>query len=393
MTAPAMVVLEAPGEETTELSLVQHRGVCQTLAVAVVDHERRLRDLSMRGQVPQRRSSTRLATVQNVAASPPGNNARRRLYPGTSGAQNAPPNEHPGRPDGLTHMVPVGQSVSFMQEMSGSGETDMQTGFELPQWTSVLHDGEPGPAQNSVPGVPVPHVAPHARPPLAHVGIGLHIPSEHDSPLGQVPHVIEPPQPSGAVPHCWPAGQVVVGVQLHVPAVQIPFVNGGAQGLPSGVTRHEPAESHVPGWHASMLHSGVNTQPVAGSQLSVVQAILSSQVFCVWRQRFGFNGSQLSVVQALWSSQLIGVNTQPLAGLQVSLVHGLWSLQTTAVCVQAQTPCRPSSPLRTIHVPSSVVHALLSLQRMLGQPDWQLPRKSPCDRRIGVAFRPTIIVW
>jgi hypothetical protein len=51
----------------------------------------------------------------------------------------------------------------------------------------------------------------------------------------------------------------------------------------------------------------------------------------------------------LLSSQLIGVNTQPVAVLQVSVVHALLSLQTIATCVQA------------LAVQPSVVQASLSL--------------------------------
>src|SRR3990172_6348941 len=65
-------------------------------------------------------------------------------------------------------------------------------------------------------------------------------------------------------------------------------------------------------------------------------------------------GSQASVVQALLSLQTIGVNTHPLAALQVSVVHALLSLQTIAVLIQA--------PVVGLQI--SMVQASLSLQRV-----------------------------
>jgi len=75
----------------------------------------------------------------------------------------------------------------------------------------------------------------------------------------------------------------------------------------------------------------VNTQPVAGLQESVVQALLSLQTLAV-------PGWQLPpphvspVVQALPSLQALVLfeKTHPVAGLQLSFVHPLLSLQTTA---------------------------------------------------------------
>lgn len=96
---------------------------------------------------------------------------------------------------------------------------------------------------------------------------------------------------------------------------------------------------------------GVNTQPVAGAHVSVVQVLLSLQVMAVCEQK---PPEQLSVVHALESLQLIGVNTQPVAGAHASVVQALLSLQVMAVKTQ------PDDGLQLF-----VVQALLSLQVML----------------------------
>jgi hypothetical protein len=121
-----------------------------------------------------------------------------------------------------------------------------------------------------------------------------------------------------------------------------------------------------------------NTQPVAGSQLSVVQTVLSLQ-------RTGVPPLQVPppqvspAVHALPSSQafVLFVKTQPVARLHVSVVHALLSLHTIPVPVQAPPPhtsavvqSLPSSqefvlfvktqPVAALHV--SVVHTLVSLQ-------------------------------
>src|SRR5437867_235821 len=95
---------------------------------------------------------------------------------------------------------------------------------------------------------------------------------------------------------------------------------------------------------------GVNTHPVAGSQVSVVQVLLSLQVMGV--NTHPVAGLQVSVVHALLSLQVMGVKTHPVAGLQVSVVHALLSLQVIGVLEQ--------TPVAWSH--TSVVHALLSSQ-------------------------------
>ena len=111
----------------------------------------------------------------------------------------------------------------------------------------------------------------------------------------------------------------------------------------------------------------VATQPVLLLQLSAVHTLPSSQ----------FNGvvtqapvlpSQVSTVQALLSSHDLGVNTQPVVEAQESMVQGLPSSHTT--WVNAQLPVVGS------HTP--VAH-LVADMHCVGVPDWQAPlwQKSP----------------
>jgi len=72
---------------------------------------------------------------------------------------------------------------------------------------------------------------------------------------------------------------------------------------------------------------GVNTQPVAALQLSVVQALPSLQVMAVCEQT---PPEQLSVVHALPSLQLIGACTQ-VPDTHVSTVHAFASSHSALV--------------------------------------------------------------
>jgi hypothetical protein len=133
------------------------------------------------------------------------------------------------------------------------------------------------------------------------------------------------------------------------------------KGSPAQIQAVHAAESQPsPPWLVPQLPigpvplvAGAVVQPVAGSQLSVVQGLPSSQ-------RRGsppqLPRSQMSAtVQALPSSQLavLLLNTQPDAGAQESSVHGLLSLHTIGV---------PTQPVAGSQL--SVVQALLSLQTM-----------------------------
>jgi hypothetical protein len=87
---------------------------------------------------------------------------------------------------------------------------------------------------------------------------------------------------------------------VHVPALQTSAV----QALPSSA-------------HGFVLF--VNTQPTAGLQESVVQALLSEQLSGMKPQPVA--GSHESTVQALASEQVMGVTVQPVSGLQASAVQ------------------------------------------------------------------------
>jgi hypothetical protein len=118
---------------------------------------------------------------------------------------------------------------------------------------------------------------------------------------------------------------------------QLSFVHA----LASSQTRGEPGW-HVPTEHASPVVQTfpssqafvlfVNTQPVAGLQLSVVHRLLSLHTTA--EPPLHAPAEHVSpVVHALPSSQAFAlfVKTQPVAGLQLSVVHGLLSLHTTAL--------------------------------------------------------------
>jgi hypothetical protein len=94
-------------------------------------------------------------------------------------------------------------------------------------------------------------------------------------------------------------------------------------------------------------------QPVAGTQMSVVQTLLSlhavGTLIGVCEQPLA--AEQASMVQALLSSQLTGVVVQPDAGLQLSFVH--------EAAVVAVTGVKTHWPVAGLQ--ASVVQALLSL--------------------------------
>ena len=128
----------------------------------------------------------------------------------------------------------------------------------------------------------------------------------------------------------------VFGVPAHTPLVQISLI---VQGFPSS--------------HAALLKTWV--QPVNGLQEAVVQTLLSSgQVTCVPVQ---VPFEQLSFsVHALLSLQVpefFGVCTHPVAGLQLSSVQALLSSQLSGVVPGLQVPFSQTSP---------VVQAFPSLQ-------------------------------
>jgi hypothetical protein len=90
--------------------------------------------------------------------------------------------------------------------------------------------------------------------------------------------------------------------------------------------------------------NGLKTQPVAGSQESRVQELLSLQHEVVYLHPV--RASQVSTVQAILSSQTIGVNTQlPLVLSQESVVQRDPSEQGFGVCVQVRVQTQgPEAP-------------------------------------------------
>ena len=180
------------------------------------------------------------------------------------------------------------------------------------------------------------------------------------SQLGAAPPTHDPPEQASPVVQALPSlhafelftcAQPVAGLQ-----------ESSVQPFPSSQFGGEPG-MQLPPEHVSLLVQALPsvqgllllacTQPVAGLQESSVQTFPSSQ--------FGAApGTQLPpehvsfVVQALASLQgfVLFVNTQPLAGLHVSVVQTLPSLQLSAA---------PGTQLPPEHA-SLVVQALPSLQ-------------------------------
>jgi hypothetical protein len=116
---------------------------------------------------------------------------------------------------------------------------------------------------------------------------------------------------------------------------------------------------HAPGWQASPQVTGVPVHPPFVHWSPVVQALPPSQVvpFGSGALTHPLAGLQLSAVQALLSLQSIGVKTHPLVGSQLSAVQALPSLQLTAG--PPQWPPVQVSPAPPAPVP---VHLLLSSQ-------------------------------
>ena len=102
--------------------------------------------------------------------------------------------------------------------------------------------------------------------------------------------------------------------------------------------QESPVVHALPSSHAAVLF--VVTQPVAGLQVSVVQGLLSLQTAAVPAWQLPPPHAS-PVVHALPSSHglVLLVKTQPVAGLQVSVVQALLSSQTTgAPGTQAPPP-------------------------------------------------------
>jgi hypothetical protein len=150
----------------------------------------------------------------------------------------------------------------------------------------------------------------------------------------------------------------VFGVYEHAPATHPSFVHGllslqlivgpGMHWPPAQVS---PTVQASPSVQASVF--GVNVQPPAGEQVSVVHGLLSLQT--VAGPGTHWPAEHMSpVVHASPSLQVLvfGVFRQPLAAPQVSVVHGLSSSQSTAA---------PLMHMLFMHSSSSV-HRFPSLQ-------------------------------
>jgi hypothetical protein len=164
------------------------------------------------------------------------------------------------------HVSPVGQVPASLPQVSvGQPATP---GLNVPQLSPSGHDvGQPVMhcvplALHTVPDGQVPQLIVPLQPsgavpqiwPAGQVVIGRH-PGHmllmHVSPGGQIPHVSVPPQPSEMVPQLSPAGQAVSGLQMQLLLVQVP--NGHVPQLsvppqPSGIVAQvTPAAAQVVG--------------------------------------------------------------------------------------------------------------------------------------------------
>ena len=185
---------------------------------------------------------------------------------------------------------------------------------------------------------------------------------------------------------------------------------------PSAKPHAGKAFSHTPPTHVSGVQGspssqliGSLTQPLAGSQLSVVQGLSSLQLIVKFEHVPLLHTSQVQASKSshslcmLHSSggwqlpsthvspprQIIGSNRHPLAGLQLSFVHALPSSQSTVV--PAQVPPEHASSIvqasPSLHAlvlfgcwqlpfeQKSVVHGLLSLQSI------GVPEQRPAEQR------------
>ena len=151
-----------------------------------------------------------------------------------------------------------------------------------------------------------------------------------------VPGVHLPPKQLSLAVQALPSSQVApsAGVTAHLPAVQVSFV----QGLLSLQSADEPQLPPQPTMGLAMH------VPLVESHKSFVQGSLSSQTMLVEVHWPALHRS--GVVQALPSVQVAPsslVARQPLAGSQLSLVQGFLSSQTTVA--PAQVPAVQMSPL------------------------------------------------
>ena len=231
-------------------------------------------------------------------------------------------------------------------------------------------------------------------------------PGTHAPPLQTSPTV----QPLLSLQPSLLTRNVQPSVALHVSVVHgLPSLHGSdAPGMHAPPEQTSPWVQMLLSLHASALFT--LAQPVVGLQESVVHRLPSSQLFAA-------PGTQVPAahasptVQALPSEHPVvdGVNTQPPAAVQVSVVQGLPSLQVSVV-PGTQMPPEQASP--DVHeLPSehgrvlfdvtqpldgsqaSVVHGLVSSQ-MLGAPGTHSPptQASPTVHRLPSVQVPFVFV-
>jgi hypothetical protein len=170
----------------------------------------------------------------------------------------------------------------------------------VPQ-TSVVH-GLPSSQGATVPPVQMPPT---------HLSFNVHeLPSSHALALAVKTQPVVALQASSV--HGLPSAQTRLLPGLHAPPAQV-----------------SPTVQTLPSEHDAVLL--LWTQPFTGSQLSLVQPLLSSQFGAAPGMQLPATQASLTV-QALLSlhGPVCGVMVQPLPGLQPSVVHGLPSLHTRA---------------------------------------------------------------
>lgn len=168
----------------------------------------------------------------------------------------------------------------------------------------------------------------------------------------EAPPVQVPPAQASPAVQALPSSQAAVLLVLLQPACgsQTSVVQGLLSSqLTAVVPVHRPTAQVSPEVHASPSSQAVvlsvAVQPTAGSQASVVHGLLSSHT--TWVTPPHKPRAQVSpVVQALPSSQgpLVATLLQPLRGSQLSAVHGLPSAHRAAL-PPVQEPSAQASPL------------------------------------------------
>jgi hypothetical protein len=144
-------------------------------------------------------------------------------------------------PSQMSRVVQALPSLQGVPASAGGLEQAPVPGLQVPatwHWSSAvqvtgLKPTQIPPWQMSVwvQAFPSSQVAPSLPGAVPHVPL-LQVATKHGlAGVEHVPHVSVPPQPSGADPQCWPAGQVVAGVQPQTPGVPPPpHVCGATQG-------------------------------------------------------------------------------------------------------------------------------------------------------------------